>query len=411
VVLSQDPDPAAHDLGGATTVRPQLPGRLPVFVLDRYAGLAPALLPEMGRAELDEFVAAQVEAIHAAGPADLLITNHVLLGGPVGAASGLPYLVKVHGSELEYAMRGNPGLCRWARETLDPAVGILVGSEHIGRVVTELVGLGPERLTVATPGVDVEQMCPQDRSTALSALLAQARRDPANPGDERLPDPGNATRLQHFLADPARPTVVYVGKLSEQKGVHLLLEALAGLDARTVVVGFGPARADLEQQATRLGVPALFPGPLQHRHLRHLWALADVSVVPSVFPEAFGMVAAEAAATGCPPLVARHSGLAEVATGLEGFLPQHLHVVSFTRGDVADLRRGLDRILSLSEADRTELSAGCRAAVESLWSWDSVAHQILHTAMDGPHLMPVSSRQRPAIRTVGHALPRHRAGR
>ena len=53
----------------------------------------------------------------------------------------------------------------------------------------------------------------------------------------------------------------------------------------------------------------------------HLLPLCDVAVVPSIFPEAFGMVAAEAAAAGCPPLVARHSGLAEVAEGLEAEYP------------------------------------------------------------------------------------------
>ena len=78
-----------------------------------------------------------------------------------------------------------------------------------------------------------------------------------------------------------------------------------------------PSAAALEQQADDLGVPALFTGPLEHRHLRHLLAFADACVVPSIFPEAFGMVAAEAAAAGCPPLVARHSGLAEVAAGLD----------------------------------------------------------------------------------------------
>lgn len=385
VVLSQDPDPRAHDLGGAGWMRPPLPGRLPVFVLDRYAGLTPALLPSMPQAELDEFVAAQVAAIHEAGPADLLIANHVLLGGPVGAASGLPYVVKVHGSELEYAMRGNPALCPWARETLDPAVGLLVGSEHIGRVMTELTGIGPERLTVVTPGVDVAQMRPRPRDEALASLLAEARLDPPNPGDERLPDPGNGDRLAQHLADHDLPTVVYVGKLSREKGVHLLLEAMQGLAARAVIVGFGPARPDLETQAASLGVDALFTGPLQHRHLAPLWALADVSVVPSVFPEAFGMVAAEAAAAGCPPLVAAHSGLAEVAAGLEAFLPHHLHLVSFPTGDVAALRDRLVRLIALPAGDRLELSVGCRAAVESLWSWDSVARAILHTATAGPH--------------------------
>ena len=53
--------------------------------------------------------------------------------------------------------------------------------------------------------------------------------------------------------------------------------------------------------------PEFFTGPLEHRHLVHLLPLAEVAVVPSIFPEAFGMVAADAAACGCPPLVARPS--------------------------------------------------------------------------------------------------------
>jgi glycosyltransferase involved in cell wall biosynthesis len=64
------------------------------------------------------------------------------------------------------------------------------------------------------------------------------------------------------------------------------------------------------------GPNVLFTGTLEHRHLVHLIALADVTVVPSIFPETFGMVAAEAAAGGSIPLVARHSGLAEIAEAL-----------------------------------------------------------------------------------------------
>lgn len=379
VVLSQDPRPEDHDLGTATAIRPELPGRLPVFVLDRYAQATPALLPSMERTEVDEFIDAQVSAIHAAGPADLLIANHVLLGGPVGAGSGLPYTVKVHGSELEYAMRGNHDLCIWARQSLETAADVVVGSEHVAGVLAELVGPVPAR--VVTPGVDVAQMVPERRSLAWAQLIEEARLDPPNPGDERLPDAGNAERIERFLAGPPLPTVAYVGKLSQEKGVHLLLEALAGMDARAIVVGFGPARPDLERMAQGLGLQVLFTGPLQHRHLAHLWAGADASVVPSVFPEAFGMVAAEAAATGCPPVVARHSGLAEVADGIEAFLPEHLRgTLSFTRGDAQDLRERLTTILELGPEDRRVLSTGCRAAVESLWSWEAVARQMLAPA-------------------------------
>ena len=379
LVLSQDPHPEAHDLGTAAVLRPELPGRLPVFVLDHYAQATPALLPTMSRAELDEYVAAQASAIHRAGTADLLITNHVLMGGPVGAASGLPYVVKAHGSELEYALRGNPDLCIWARQTLEPAEEVVVGSAHVADVLADLVG--PVRTRIVTPGVDIELMAPAPRDEAWARLVAESRLDPANSGDERLPDAGNAQRLSAFMAGPEKPTVVYVGKLSEQKGVHLLLQALQGMDVRAVIVGFGPARAALESMATQLGLDALFTGPLAHRHLAHLWAAADVSVVPSVFPEAFGMVAAEAAATGCPPVVARHSGLAEVADGLSEYVPRHLSTcLTFERGEVDDLRRALTEVLSLSPEDRAALSTGCRAAVVARWSWDSVASRMLDSA-------------------------------
>src|SRR5438132_987080 len=159
------------------------------------------------------------------------------------------------------------------------------------------------------PGVDVDEFRPRPRAEALAGLLEEARRDPPNPGNarERLPDEGNEARLEAFLAGDG-PTVVYFGKLLYNKGVHVLLEALRGLDVRAVIVGFGDYRRELEVAAPKR---TLFTGPLEHRHLVHLLPLADVAVVPSIFPEAFGMVAAEAAAAGCPALVARHSAPAD----------------------------------------------------------------------------------------------------
>ena len=89
-------------------MRPELPGGLlPVFVLDRYAGLTPKLLQEWTEDEKRRYVEANAAAVEAELPADLVFANHVLLGAPVGAASGGRFAVKAHGSELEYAMRGN----------------------------------------------------------------------------------------------------------------------------------------------------------------------------------------------------------------------------------------------------------------------------------------------------------------
>jgi len=375
VVLSQEPHPEQYDLGGARHVRPDVDGPLPVFVLDRYEGHEPRLLPELSREERNRYVETNAAAVRAELPADLVFANHVLLGGAVGAASGARYAVKAHGSELEYAMRGNPELQAWGRESLAGAEAVFVGSQHIRRVLEEVVG-HVDRVHEVPPGVDVDEFRPRPREAALAGLLEEARRDAPNPGNasERLPDEGNAERLAAFL-EGDEPTVVYFGKLLYNKGVHLLLEALRELDARAVIVGFGDYREKLEAAAP---ARTLFTGPLEHRHLVHLLPLADATVVPSIFPEAFGMVAAEAAAAGSPPLVARHSGLEEIAEGLEAeYPPEHRHLTSFTTGDAADLATKLRELLALPQAEHARIAAAARKAVEARWSWAGIAARLL----------------------------------
>jgi glycosyltransferase involved in cell wall biosynthesis len=375
-VFCQEPHPEQHDVGGATVVRPDVAGLLPVFVLDRYAGYEVKLLQDCTRDELDRWVEANAEALRAHLPADVVFCNHVLLGGAVGAASGARYAVKAHGSELEYSMRGRPELGAWGGEVLVPAAATFVGSAHIREVLEDVCG-HVDGVHEVPPGVDIEEWRPRPRSDALSDLIAEARRDPPNPGNdnERLPDEGNAERLADFLVGDT-PSVVYFGKLLYNKGVHVLLEALEGVEARAVIVGFGDYRAELERTADP--ERTLFTGPFEHRHLVHLLALADACVVPSIFPEAFGMVAAEAAATGCPPLVARHSGLAEIAEGLEAEYPEDVrHLSSFTTGDAVELRGRLSELLALPPDRRSAISAAARRAAVERWSWRSVAARLL----------------------------------
>jgi glycosyltransferase involved in cell wall biosynthesis len=375
-VVCQERHPEQYDLAGARVVVPDLPDRLlPVFVLDRYDGIDAQLLQDFSPRERARYADANAAALRGLAPADLVFANHVLMGGAVGEAAGMRFRVKAHGSELEYSIRGRPALVAEARQALAASDATYVGSRHIREVLEDVVGHA-ERVHEVPPGVDVDEFTAQDRREALAELLDEARRDPANPGNanERLPDEGNAERFSAFF-ERDEPTVVYFGKLIENKGVHLLLEALKELEARAMIVGFGDYRGRLEAEA---GSRTLFTGPLEHRHLVHLLPLADVAVVPSIFPEAFGMVAAEAAAAGCPPLVARHSGLAEIAAGLEAEYPARLaHLAAFESGRVDDLRRKLGELLALSPGDRDELRAAARRAVEARWSWASVAQRLL----------------------------------
>jgi glycosyltransferase involved in cell wall biosynthesis len=375
IVFAQDPHPDRFDLSGASVVRPELPGPLPVFVIDRYEGHDPKLLQDFTPEERDQYVQANATALREHLPADLVFANHVLMGAPVAAATGARYAVKAHGSELEYSMRGNADLAALGREALGGAEAIFVGSGHIREVLEDVVG-HIDRVHEVPPGVDVEEFAPRSRDDALRRLLSETRADPPNPGNvnERLPDQGNTERLAEFF-EREEPTVLFFGKLLFNKGVHVLFEALGEVGARAIVVGFGDYRRELERTAPP---GTLFTGALEHRHLVNLVPLAQVTVVPSIFPEAFGMVAAEAAAGGSLPLVARHSGLAEVATGLEASYPErHRDLASFETGDAQDLADKLDRLLALPDRERAELSAAARRAAVERWSWTSVANRLL----------------------------------
>jgi glycosyltransferase involved in cell wall biosynthesis len=378
VVVCQERNPGSYDLGGARVVRPRLPGDvLPVFVLDRYEGLEPRLLQDLTRMERERYVDANAAAVRAELPADLVFANHVLLGGPVAARAGVPYAVKAHGSELEYSMRGNPELAAWGREALAGAEATFVGSAHIRAVLEEVVG-HVDRVHEVPPGVDVDEFRPEGRARALARLLEEAGRDPPNPGnaEERLPDEGNAERFETWFENE-EPTVLYFGKLLHNKGVHVLFDALRQISAkqRAIVVGFGDYREELERIAPER---TLFTGPLEHRHLAHLIPLCEVTVVPSIFPEAFGMVAAEAAAGGSLPLVARHSGLAEIADGVEReYSPEYRELASFESGNARDLDRKLSTLLALPPEVRRDLVEAARRAVVEHWSWESVAARLL----------------------------------
>jgi glycosyltransferase involved in cell wall biosynthesis len=376
VVVCQEPHPERYDIGDAKVFRPNVGGLLPVFVLDRYEGIEAKLLQDFTRAERERYVALNATALCAQMPADVVFANHVLLGAAVGWATGMPFAVKAHGSELEYSMRGNEELATWGRECLAPAEAVFVGSAHIRSVLEEVVG-HVDRVHEVPPGVDVEEFRPtRSRDESLARLVQEATADAANPANsnERQPDEGNAARFAAFFAED-RPTVLYFGKLLHNKGVHVLLEALRSVDARAVIVGFGDYRRELELIAPP---GTLFTGPLEHRHLVHLLPLADVTVVPSIFPEAFGMVAAEAAAAGSLPLVARHSGLAEIAEGLEAAYPAaYRHLASFASGDVADLAAKLAELLALSSEARAELGAAARRTAVERWSWTSIAARLL----------------------------------
>jgi glycosyltransferase involved in cell wall biosynthesis len=242
--------------------------------------------------------------------------------------------------------------------------------------------------------------------------------------ESRQHDADAGVRVRRLL-DGDAPVILYVGKLIHSKGVHCLLSAFARVRSRTgarlLVIGYGTFREGLEALTLALstgnrrvvellarggrlfegGTPSAmehfevtdallrdaegmaagieFVGPLYHAELARVLPAAGVAVVPSIFPETFGLVAAEAGASGAPPFVADHSGLKEagayvgrgllfdVRVGLEGDFGENL----------AD---ALIRYLQLPEEERRRCRAVVRRnCVEDL-SWGALAGRIAKLA-------------------------------
>jgi glycosyltransferase involved in cell wall biosynthesis len=108
----------------------------------------------------------------------------------------------------------------------------------------------------------------------------------------------------------------------------------------------------------------------------------DVQVVPSILDEAFGIVAAEGAAAGALPLVARHSGLAEVAAALEDHVDEP-GLFSFEPGPgtIERIAAGVDRLLELPGGARAELRSSVSAFVRTHWTWERTAAGLLDAAL------------------------------
>src|SRR5208282_2554596 len=145
----------------------------------------------------------------------------------------------------------------------------------------------------------------------------------------------------------------------------------------------GPELERYVAAAAGLRASASFSGRLEHDEVAELLPLCSALVVPSTFPESFGMVAVEAAACGALPISAAHSGLADVSETLARAVPQEAAGwLSFPVDDAA-VRALAVRLVSWLTADpalRLKTRAGLVYTVRERWSWDGVARGVIAAA-------------------------------
>jgi glycosyltransferase involved in cell wall biosynthesis len=429
-----------------TAYVPDIGGVLPVYVADEYEGFRAVRFAELTDDELDAYLDANVRAVREVAErsgAEVALANHLVMGPAIVARAlggRVPYAVKVHGSALEYTVRPEPErFLPYAREGLAQAGGVLVGSRHTGESLWEVLGDPdlPDRTRLGPPGVDADTFLPRDAAEAAARLEALADRLEGASGGWGG-DAGASAALRSL--DPERePIVSYVGKLLVSKGVDLLLTAWPLVaaetpEARLVVVGFGTYRDGLDRLMRALASGDLddardvaargreleggprgeltylagfldglsgeareryfgaaaeafsrvhFTGRLEHDDLPDLLPACLAQVVPSTFPEAFGMVAVEAAACGALPLSAAHSGLAEVTRQLQEAVDEPVRpLLSFERapGAVEEIARKLSTWLALPAAERDRARAALSEEARRRFGWEGVARGVIAAA-------------------------------
>src|SRR3954452_16712614 len=147
--------------------------------------------------------------------------------------------------------------------------------------------------------------------------------------------------------------LLFVGDLVEEKGIHVLLDAYGGLDAAPPLVLI---RRPYSARLRALPANVLMLGPRPHAEVLAAWRRCSVAIVPSTWPEPFGLVALEAQAAGKPVVASRVGGLGDIVVDDETG-------VLVPPGDAEALGRALRRLLlDPDERDRMGASARRHAA-------------------------------------------------
>ena len=294
-------------------------------------------------------------AIRRLSPAGCLV--HCARGLPEGLGArlaqlmgGAPYVCWTHGEELGFASTSRE-LSLLMRRVLADARAVIANSANSKRLLVERWALPDRRVHVVYPGVDTERFHP--------GVSGQPVRAPYAAPDDVV-----------FLS---------VGRLQRRKGHDAVIRALSAVrrgfpKVRYVIVGDGPERASLEEQARQAGVADIthFAGAVPEADLPRWYRAADVFVLPNraegVDFEGFGIVFLEAAASGLPVVGGRSGGVPEtMIDGSTGWL-----VEGTDSGALAALMIELAR--SPERRARAGRAGRERAAAE--FSWARAAKQV-----------------------------------
>ncbi len=301
-----------------------------------------------------------------------------LAGHLAGLLHGVPHVISAHSLEplrpwKAEQLGGGYALSSWAEKTAyEAASGIIAVSNGMREDILRCYpAVDPERVKVVHNGIDLE---------AWKHLQGQEA------------DAQAAATLKRLGIDPDRPTIVFVGRITRQKGLPHLLRACEQLPADVQVILCAGApdtpeiKAEVEGLVARLRekrtgvvwIEEMLPRP----ELIAVLAASDVFVCPSVY-EPLGIVNLEAMAVGLPVVGSATGGIPDVIVdGETGLLVPIEQVQDGTGTPIdparfeADLAERLTTLVTDTEAART-MGQAARRRVEEHFAWQAIAQRTM----------------------------------
>jgi len=145
-----------------------------------------------------------------------------------------------------------------------------------------------------------------------------------------------AHRTTNYFRQDNKKIVLFVGRLAEKKGVTYLIDAMKYVDAILIIVGDGPLKSELMEQAKPFNDKIVFLGAKSKKELSTIYASSDIFVMPSIVSkdgdmEGLGLVGLEAMASGIPVIGTKTGGIPEIiCDGENGLLvePENSHDIA-----------------------------------------------------------------------------------
>lgn len=307
-------------LGGS--MKNPLPFNFPCFTSHprstvTYAGLT----EEQLHLYTETFRRVITEEISANKP-DIIHGQHVWILPSLAAGLGVPMILTAHGTDLMGYDKW-PNLRSYARTAIEASFAVISISKDNCALIEERFPDQKDKIILMRNGYDPTVFYPENMSR-----------------EEILAKYGLPKEVFE-----GRKIVSFAGKLAYFKGVDVLLDAVKLYEDKepatlTLIVGDGDERDKLHQQAKDLGLKTVyFLGNVNQQALRHLYNLADVSLIPSR-REPFGLVALEAMACGIPVIATNQGGLPDFVNDSVGALVEPENAEELADTILRVLKRG-----------------------------------------------------------------------